>query len=131
MLIGIKYLSKQRKTYTLLVFVYHARSLLPLCVPGRAGKDWNSDESIRVKGQDEEENCLEKDILTKVQTGKLKVGGALVLFCVLISVFFNFPSSIITFKFTIIFLLTHHGGHHFEDSFIGKLVILLSKFGVF
>lgn len=48
---GIKYLSKQRKAYTLLVLVYHARSLLSLCIPGRAGKDQNSDDSIRVKGR--------------------------------------------------------------------------------
>lgn len=47
---GIEHLSKQRKAYTLLVLVYHAGSLLPFCIPGRAGKDQNSDDSIRVKG---------------------------------------------------------------------------------
>lgn len=80
MLIGIKYPSKQRKVYTLLVFVYHARSLLPLCVPGRAGKDWNSDESIRVKGRGRE--LLRKTYSDESIDGKIESGrGFSTLLC--------------------------------------------------
>lgn len=69
---GIKHLSKQRKAYTLLVLVYHAGSLLPLCVPGRAGIDRNSDDSIRVKGRGRK--LLRKRYPDKSIDGKIESG---------------------------------------------------------
>lgn len=64
MLRGIKYLSKERKAYTLLVLVYHARSLLSLAFLVGLGKTRTVMTQSEVK--DKEENCLGKGILTKV-----------------------------------------------------------------
>lgn len=121
----IKCLGKQRKAHILWVSVHRARSLLPPrpWKDGERLEQWQLNQNSRMG----KEIALEEGILMGLLRENWKLAGALVLFCIVINGFFNLQSSVITLKFTIIFILTHRRRHHFENSFIGKVMILFNK----